>query len=147
MTWWQRPFTTPQAAGPGYPGGGGEFGWDATHPRVEVAQGVCPVCCPEEGDEGAVAGELQRSGHPADGLGFRQQLHGPQQSPLLAPGLDSSCRSLRMKMRPMVLSLAPTRSASRLADPGRAPALFTSCSQPGRPSDGGGNCQDSRGAA
>ena len=38
-------------------------------PRVEVAQGVCPVL-PEENDEGAVAGELQGSGHPADGLGL-----------------------------------------------------------------------------
>lgn len=42
---------------------------------------------PEEGDEGAVAGELQRSRHPADGLGFGQQLQRPQQSPLLTPGL------------------------------------------------------------
>ena len=56
-------------------------------PRVEVAQGGLPRVLPEEGDEGAVAGELQGSGHPADGLGFGQQFHGPQQSPLLAPGL------------------------------------------------------------
>jgi hypothetical protein len=41
----------------------------------------------EEADEGAVAGELQRCRHPADGFGLGQQFHGPQQSPLLAPGL------------------------------------------------------------
>lgn len=41
----------------------------------------------EEADEGAVAGKLQRSGNPADGHGLGQQLHGAQQSPLLAPGL------------------------------------------------------------
>ncbi len=41
----------------------------------------------EEADEGAVAGELQRSGNPADGLAFCQQLHGAQQPPLLTPRL------------------------------------------------------------
>lgn len=56
-------------------------------PRVEVAQGGLPRVLPEEADEGAVAGKLQGSRHPADGLGIGQQFHGPQQPPLLAPGL------------------------------------------------------------